>query len=336
MINEPNLILYANKAAQKACQSFFNPTKKQISGKEIVQFTVIEQVNFFILLFLFEKWNDNIQKSKSPYFDYESKEVKDVFSQYSSVLSNHILINQIDFEPLVSEAIQNAFIFIFLPESFIEKELKRNEGISFQNYMKDKKKYFKIYKNEISKLNDLFSSKTFDSNYLSDAFQGISQAERLKNLEAFRVLMPYEEHKVLIIEKDPYPKIEIGNAISLDLEKREKIKEEIKDELELEDLKEIKMPDLPKEETNFRNKIIDFKSAMSINQRYMFVKELFDNREEAFDAALQKVNQSKTYPEAIGNLVDSYADKYNWDTEKEEVAEFFELISRKFFMDSYN
>ena len=79
-----------------------------------------------------------------------------------------------------------------------------------------------------------------------------------------------------------------------------------------------------------QEKLVDLKSAITINQRFMFVNELFKGESKVFQESLEKVDICVSYEEAINLLLDSYANKYDWDTDKEEVAEFFELIGRKF------
>ena len=63
----------------------------------------------------------------------------------------------------------------------------------------------------------------------------------------------------------------------------------------------------------------------------MFKKELFKQNEDDFSNAMEIINNSSSYDHAIDQILSLYAEKYNWDTDKEEVAELFELISRKYF-----
>lgn len=78
------------------------------------------------------------------------------------------------------------------------------------------------------------------------------------------------------------------------------------------------------------NKVVDLKSSITINQRFMFVNELFKGEGKVFTESLEKVETCNNYKEAIDMLLENYANRYDWDTDKEEVAEFFELVSRKF------
>jgi hypothetical protein len=79
-----------------------------------------------------------------------------------------------------------------------------------------------------------------------------------------------------------------------------------------------------------QNKGIDLKSMITINQKFMFVNELFKGESKVFQETLEKIGTCNSYNEAINMLLDNYANRYDWDTDKEEVAEFFELISRLF------
>ena len=63
------------------------------SGKEILEFTEIYQVNLFILKKIFEEWEQNIEKNKSSYFNYDSEQVVSISREYSNILSKNISIN---------------------------------------------------------------------------------------------------------------------------------------------------------------------------------------------------------------------------------------------------
>ena len=54
------------------------------SGKEILEFTEIYQVNLFILKKIFEEWEQNIEKNKSSYFNYDDEKVISI-SRYSNI-----------------------------------------------------------------------------------------------------------------------------------------------------------------------------------------------------------------------------------------------------------
>ena len=74
---------YSQAVAEKICNDIF-VNKKSVSGKDILNLTTIEQVNFFVLKSLFDKWNEENNKLRSPYFNYDQPEVKEALD----VLSN--------------------------------------------------------------------------------------------------------------------------------------------------------------------------------------------------------------------------------------------------------
>ena len=76
--------------------------------------------------------------------------------------------------------------------------------------------------------------------------------------------------------------------------------------------------------------ISDLKSAININQRTAFIKELFENDSRAFKKTLDFVNKCKNYSEAKFYLNSEIKPKFNWDNENAQTKEFMNLVYRKF------
>lgn len=72
--------------------------------------------------------------------------------------------------------------------------------------------------------------------------------------------------------------------------------------------------------------INDIKKAFGINDRFMFIKELFNSNREDFNNELDYLNSLNNYEEAIEQL----NSKYNWDNESEAVQSFLSIIRRRF------
>src|SRR6185312_14337632 len=119
-LNLDGLEKYSSAFAEKACSRFFS-SSPVITGGQILKFTPSEQVNFFILQEIFEKWKQEINHLQSPYFDYEHPEVKEALKTFVNKLSNFITVKQTDFSPLVQKACYNAIWFSFLPSDFLSK-----------------------------------------------------------------------------------------------------------------------------------------------------------------------------------------------------------------------
>jgi len=324
-INFISLNTYAEKLARNYSDAYFSPTITSVSGNQILKFTKIELVDVFAIKILFEKWKSETEAIKSPYFNYSSEEVKDALAVFMAVLSKNIQVNKEHFVPLLTEAIQHSIYFILSPLGYLKEYVLDPERKIANEDLKDLQKYFKVHK---AIINGIFTQLAVSNPSPS---KRIELAE--KAYQDYADKADNAEH-LLAMFADVVP-IRLTDLIQI--EEKPKEKEPIKEEKAVPaPTPTITLADLtPPEETNSdrnkKNKILDFKSALSINQRYMFVKELFQNKQEDFDAALAAIETCNNYQEAIDLLIDRYGANNNWDTDKEEVAELFELISKKFF-----
>ena len=117
---------------------------EQFSGKEILEYTDIYQVNLFILKNIFVEWEQGIEKNKSSYFNYDNEEVRCVYKQYSNILSKNISINNNQINDLAIDAIQDYILLILKPYDFFTKEFEKFENKISIKKIKIRKKYYKI------------------------------------------------------------------------------------------------------------------------------------------------------------------------------------------------
>lgn len=330
-INQQALSQYTDTLTKKFIDNYFSAAVTQVNGAQILKFTKIELVDLFAIKILFEKWKKETDAIKSPYFNYQSEEVKEALAEFMAVLSRNILVHKDHFEPLLKEAISHSLSFILQPLEYIKSQiLSPSKGIGNEE-LKDLQKYFKVHKSLVNgiftQIQNVNPSMTRRLEIADRAYADFSSkadnAELL--LQMFSDIVPIKLQDVTIdttaiFEPEPEPEPEP--------EKVAPAPEKPAVQLELEDLGK---PFSTQAEKDKKNKILDFKSALSINQRYMFVKELFQNKQDQFDEALAAVEQCTQYEQAINMLIEKYGEANNWDADKEEVAELFELISKKFF-----
>lgn len=69
---------------------------------------------------------------------------------------------------------------------------------------------------------------------------------------------------------------------------------------------------------------------ISLNHRYMFIKELFRNDKNEFENALFELEQYQSFDESVEYLVQSYAKHNEWDMQSDEVKEFLKVLFRRF------
>lgn len=77
-------------------------------------------------------------------------------------------------------------------------------------------------------------------------------------------------------------------------------------------------------------KILSIKKHVSINQRFMFVNELFGGDTTAFNTALDGLEVMENYENAIEFLVNNYAKKNEWVMDSDEVVEFLAVLNKRF------
>ena len=76
-------------------------------------------------------------------------------------------------------------------------------------------------------------------------------------------------------------------------------------------------------------KVQDLTKAISINDKFTFIKELFNNRGEDFSAAIQTLNQCENM-EAAFDCLEHFKKKHFWDTTSTAYLSLCDLLRRKF------
>ncbi len=115
---------YARAFARKESSSFFSKHDR-ISGEEILALSPLRQVNLFVLRRLYEQWQKEAARLRSPYFNYEHAQVKEAMKQFLNTLSKHILIGRDEFEPLLAKAVVDTLVLTLAPVEFFSKETER-------------------------------------------------------------------------------------------------------------------------------------------------------------------------------------------------------------------
>lgn len=72
--------------------------------------------------------------------------------------------------------------------------------------------------------------------------------------------------------------------------------------------------------------IDDIKRAIGLNDKFLFIKELFDGDSDLYNEAVNTINQADNYIEALNYMKANFT----WDYESDEVTYFLEIVKRKF------
>lgn len=82
--------------------------------------------------------------------------------------------------------------------------------------------------------------------------------------------------------------------------------------------------------TQFQHaKVGDLTKAISINDKFTFIKELFNNKGEEFSAAIQQLNQCANMDEAF-DCLEGLKKKYYWDSTATAYLSLCDLLRRKY------
>jgi hypothetical protein len=72
--------------------------------------------------------------------------------------------------------------------------------------------------------------------------------------------------------------------------------------------------------------IQDLNKAIGLNDRFLFIRELFNGNKDAYYEAIQIINEMPNYEEAEQYI----RERFNWDEEQPEVMRFMDLVRRRF------
>lgn len=74
----------------------------------------------------------------------------------------------------------------------------------------------------------------------------------------------------------------------------------------------------------------DIRSSIGINDKYLFLNELFNNHKEDYEHALNQLNQMDNMDAAVSWIRNEIAPVYKWDKEDTTVETFYSLLSKHF------
>jgi len=279
----------------------------------------VQQINLFVVRELFKAWKEETKKLKSPYFNYESPEVKEALEIFMGVLSKNISISRQHFSPLLKKAVSQAVLVVLDPYDYFSMLISGTNNKMDVPAFREEIKYLKINKaplehllkkleeqkvKEISGneafalLDQILEEVNFTPDDVEDYIQKFSAVEPL-NPEKFyfkKMVAPVKE-----AAEKPTPQKPVLNE-SLGAPAREMLVD------------------------NFQ-KITRIKDRLTINQKFMFTKVLFNGDFESFSKTIDELDQKADMPTALQYLEKLYS---NWDKESEEFHEFMEMVEKRF------
>ena len=299
---------YSAAFATKVAREFF-AMKEKISGPEILNLCEIKQVNLFVIRDLMKTWQQENQKFKSPYFNYQAPEVKEALVQFQNVVSNHISISQDNFLPFLIKAVQQTLMLVLTPYDFYSNTLDREGNMHLKvAELKNEIKYLKINGQPLEQLVKHLDEKKLDI---------------ISGNEAFAKL----DH---ILEEVSFTPEDVEAYLSKFSQILPVSVEQLYERTTENKPKHVKAEPIVKEGKTVAEglgKIASIKDKLTINQKFMFTKMLFSGDFDLFVQAIDQLDNFDNLKQATYYLETNYNE---WDKESEEYEEFIELVEKRF------
>ena len=326
-LNLPALEEYAIKYSELLSEKLF-VNKKLITGQQIIEEIAVKQVGLFVLFNLFKRWKLEMSQLKSPFFNYENKEVKEKLNELMNMLSKHINIEKEDFQPLLVKSIENTLLLILSPLNYYEELVESYDGVAPKmDEVKDLQRFIKINTHMRDALLASWGSNTSGKELFNKAFEGLEPPEDIEELIApFNELLTIELDKIWIESES-----EALDSIIEEEEQEER--ESTGSEVELETIHTQfaeEKTSLLADSLGFDNVQSSFKVLLTINQKFMFVNDLFNGSKEDFNKVIDFLDTCETKDVIVKFIHNNYIQRGSWKQESPQVKEFFALVDKKF------
>lgn len=83
-------------------------------------------------------------------------------------------------------------------------------------------------------------------------------------------------------------------------------------------------------ETINQKPVTDLRSAIGINERFLFTQFLFASKTEAYTSAVERLNNCSSWSEAKQYLENDVIPRFGWNPSQGTVQQFMELVERRF------
>lgn len=307
-------------------KSFDNRTK--ISGQEILKVTSIKQLNLFIIYELFKKWKEETENLKSPYFNYDNPDVQNDLKKFLNTLSKNISVEESDFLQFCTTATLKTILLIFSPYEFFKQEFNQthNSRLKFDDLI-ELKKYLRINQHLLTAYIERFESESIQEIFNEDAIAIFDEVcESLEETPEDITSYVDEFSKICSLNIDDF----YSEQVVLQFEDGEEANsgDSIVESKTLNDLLQKESETLA--DKHQKKKIDGLKKNITINQRIMFVKNLFDGDVDEFESIVSFIDNCSEKQEAMDFVNHNCIDAKNWDKDSEEVQEFVEIVDNRF------
>jgi len=297
--------------------------KEVLSGSDILKLSV-EQVGLFIINNIYKSWAVEAENLESPYFNYRSENVKSAMQKLMNVLSNNIAINKSDFDQLLFGAVKDTIILFISPYQYYSSLLKDEENnidllISLRKFQKVNVTVLDKVIEKLEVVPDLIKE---PNNLLGEVFNELE--DEPENYDEafvqFAALVPFEETSFFLAVEANTQIVQL-NDTDEDGEDDDGTLNEIYKEGNYETVAD---------QLKGNQSIDSLKSMLSINQKFMFINDLFSGNQEDFTKVLEFLESCETKEEAHLFVQNNYLKHNIWKENAPQVKEFMKLLDKRF------
>lgn len=276
-------------------------SKDTLSGHDLLKLTPVRKINQHIVARLSAHWNSQLQHFNSPYFDFNSGEVKTALEHFSNVVSQHIALKREHLQPWLQDIVEKTLTPLASAEVLSESDEDLIRQFSSVHPL--------VIDLPGKAVADPVSPK-------SVSFFNIAEEE----IEEPRPVTVREE-----VQEQPIgQKEEVLKAVppAPSDSRPESLNSRFK----------VELPQYSGDLNygSVKVKLESIGQSISLAQRFMFVGQLFKGDFEAFSHSVQTLDSAQDLDTAQSYITQTLAGKYGWDLKSEAVTELIALTKRKF------
>jgi len=152
---------YSKAYAAHVCSDFF-AQNTTITGKQILSISQLQQVNLLAIRALYEKWQADTERLRSPFFDFGAPEVQQALKSFMNTVSQFISVKREHFEPLLADSVAETLVLILEPQTFYKEVMRDLPNFRFtQESVAPLAKYIQINKEVIPQLLEKLNGNEF-------------------------------------------------------------------------------------------------------------------------------------------------------------------------------
>jgi hypothetical protein len=366
MLNKFNISAlnqYSSSFAQKVCDDFYKQ-KPTATGRDILTITPVEQVNLFVISSLYEKWKADAEAFRSPYFDFETAEVKAALQVFMNIASQNISVKREQLEPLLKDATKNSLVLLLDPQGYFNEILRDQPNFTVTKELATQLQKYTRWNN--------FVTQEIIANMGDRAFVFVNQAmtsaddaiakhtDKLASIQTWKgtyeSIWPLETETILkksvlksesaivpvaaeIPPKQSFfdsltPQATPTNSNETDTTVEPPtvvVENEVVEIIAPESLNDHLRNDQESLADNLKRQTMSsIGQNLTLHQKFMFIHQLFAGSSSNYENTMEELEAAPNYEMARDLIKIKFSKIYIWDVTSETVGELLELVNRKF------